>query len=101
MEIQVNCAECDTPVAKVAAWASLCGEFFCSEEHWSMHMQNCSAPECDPDNDEMTVNLIASGYDWTCPGCSTKNHEIEVVAEVCCSKCKAEFLVGDTIHAYP
>lgn len=39
-----------------------------------------------------TVDLIPSGYEWTCPKCDTLNEEIEEVKEVKCNECGKEFL---------
>ena len=46
------------------------------------------------------IELIASGYEWTCPRCDEFNEEIEVKEEVCCRKCGKEFEVLDHYHAY-
>ena len=46
-----------------------------------------------------SVELIASGYEWSCPDCDMENHEIEVTEKVVCSGCKKEFDVSDYNHA--
>ena len=48
------------------------------------------------------VELIASGYEWTCPNPKCKehlNHEIEVKEKVKCRKCKRTFTVEEYHHA--
>lgn len=47
------------------------------------------------------AELIASGYEWTCPDCGQWNTEIEACREVKCRKCEEEFAVSDHTHAYP
>lgn len=47
-----------------------------------------------------TVDLIASGYEWTCPKCDALNKEIEITETVKCSECGIEFEIGDVNHAY-
>jgi uncharacterized protein (DUF983 family) len=46
------------------------------------------------------VDLIASGYEWTCPNCDELNHEIEITETVCCKDCKQKYSTGETHHAY-
>jgi hypothetical protein len=46
-----------------------------------------------------TVDLIASGYEWTCPKCETLNEEIAVTEKVSCRKCRRIFNVEDYQHA--
>jgi DNA-directed RNA polymerase subunit RPC12/RpoP len=46
-----------------------------------------------------TVDLIASGYEWTCPKCETLNEEIEVTEKVSCRNCGRIFKVQDYQHA--
>jgi len=46
-----------------------------------------------------SVELIASGYEWTCPDCETCNGEIEVTETVTCRKCKEMFPVSAHNHA--
>ena len=47
-----------------------------------------------------SIELISSGYEWTCPDCDTLNEEIEITAAVTCSKCKKKFMVAEHFHAY-
>jgi DNA-directed RNA polymerase subunit RPC12/RpoP len=47
-----------------------------------------------------TVDLIASGYEWSCPKCGELNREIEITENVKCSKCGGEFEVGEVNHAF-
>jgi DNA-directed RNA polymerase subunit RPC12/RpoP len=52
------------------------------------------------DDEEETIELIASGYEWTCPHCNHLNNEIEIPENVVCSKCKREYEVDNTDHAW-
>lgn len=52
-----------------------------------------------PDRAENTIIMVASGYDWVCPTCKAKNHEIETVLDVECENCGAEFEVWEWVHA--
>jgi len=47
-----------------------------------------------------TVELIASGYEWTCPQCGDFQREIEAKAKVRCGKCNTEFATEPPKHAY-
>lgn len=47
-----------------------------------------------------TVDLIASGYEWTCPNCDDLNKEIGIAETVTCNNCNAAFEVAQTDHAY-
>jgi len=47
------------------------------------------------------IELIASGYEWVCPGCDELNNEVEVLPEVVCRKCGRRYQVSDHNHAYP
>ena len=47
-----------------------------------------------------TVDLVASGYDWACPGCEKFNHVIELNETVICAGCKKEYEVKEVHHAY-
>ena len=49
-----------------------------------------------------SVEIIASGYEWTCPECNTLNHEIEVPETVrCCNlQCNTDFTTEPPDHAY-
>jgi len=46
-----------------------------------------------------TVELIASGYEWTCPRCGDFRHEIEAKTKVTCEKCDNEFATEPPEHA--
>jgi transcription elongation factor Elf1 len=52
------------------------------------------------------AELIASGYEWTCPKCETLNNVCAIpmgefgVGAVECEKCKTKFKVTDINHAY-
>jgi len=46
-----------------------------------------------------TVELIASGYEWTCPFCEHLNHEIKVKESVVCEYCKEVYNVEDYYHS--
>jgi uncharacterized protein (DUF983 family) len=46
------------------------------------------------------VELIASGYEWTCPTCGEFNREIEIPSSVTCKKCRMEFWVEGADHAF-
>lgn len=47
------------------------------------------------------VDLVASGYEWTCPLCDKGNTEIALPRDgrVSCSFCDAEFTIGSFNHA--
>ena len=45
------------------------------------------------------VELIASGYEWTCPTCESYQKAIEVTDIVTCTACHKEFEVADYYHA--
>jgi hypothetical protein len=47
-----------------------------------------------------TVELIASGYEWTFPRCTAVQSEIEARAKVTCGKCHTEFATDPPEHAY-
>jgi hypothetical protein len=47
-----------------------------------------------------TVELIASGYEWTCPRCEDFQREIEAKAKVTCGKCNTEFATDAPQQAY-
>ena len=49
---------------------------------------------------EESVELIASGYEWTCPHCDHLNNEIEIPEKVIYSKCKREYEVENADHAW-
>jgi DNA-directed RNA polymerase subunit RPC12/RpoP len=46
------------------------------------------------------VKLIASAYEWICPGCETMYTEIEITEHVECKKCQRTFTVSDYFHAH-
>lgn len=46
-----------------------------------------------------SVELVASGYEWSCKMCDKLNHEIEVKLCVKCTECGAEFTVAEWNHA--
>lgn len=39
------------------------------------------------------IDLIASGYEWTCPKCKELKTEIEFMTQVSCLKCRLTFSV--------
>ncbi len=51
------------------------------------------------------VELIASGYEWTCPNCGQMNKEMETKDKVQCHGdeftrgCGMKFKVSEAIHA--
>jgi len=47
------------------------------------------------------VELIASGYEWTCPNCDTLNKEMEIPNDetVRCSYCKNRYKISNYAHA--
>lgn len=47
-----------------------------------------------------SVELIASGYEWTCPHCDNLNREIELNEEVECEECGRTFSTGEAHHAF-
>ena len=47
-----------------------------------------------------SIELISSGYEWTCPDCDTLNEEIEITPAVTCCKCKKKFMVAEYFHAH-
>jgi DNA-directed RNA polymerase subunit RPC12/RpoP len=49
---------------------------------------------------EETVELISSGYEWTCLNCDTLNTTIEILEDVKCQECSEKFKVDDHHHAY-
>lgn len=50
--------------------------------------------------EEESIEMIASGYEWACPRCQELNHEIEVADRVECRHCRKSFPVSDYFHAY-
>ena len=49
---------------------------------------------------EKYVDLIASGYEWTCPECECFNKIMGVSPTIECDNCSKEFEVGEVHHAY-
>lgn len=49
------------------------------------------------------VELLASGYEYVCPGCEHYNTVREVTETVTCSnkKCGQTFIVTNALHAFP
>lgn len=45
------------------------------------------------------VELIASGYEWTCPNCDYLNREIELTETVECGACRKVYEVTDHYDA--
>ena len=48
-----------------------------------------------------TVELIAAGYEWTCPACDTLITIIETTESVTCKACKRRFKVDSYAHVHP
>lgn len=57
-------------------------------------------PLCNGEGDMQTVQIVASGYEWICPGCAHLNREIELVLFVTCAQCGLEFETNGAEHAY-
>jgi hypothetical protein len=49
---------------------------------------------------QRTVDLIASGYEWTCPNDGTLNAEIDAPETVICTKCHRRFRASTPEHAH-
>ncbi len=47
-----------------------------------------------------TLEMVAEGYEWTCPLCEELNSEIESVPLVRCKWCQHPFEVDNLEHAY-
>lgn len=47
-----------------------------------------------------TVDIIASGYEWTCHRCGILNKEIEYLQEVICKQCGRKYDTDAPEHAY-
>lgn len=45
------------------------------------------------------VDVIASGYEWTCPECENLNHVIEYTETVMCEICGKSFSANYPEHA--
>lgn len=56
-----------------------------------------TADKCTPTY--VDVEMIASGYEWTCPICGRMWHEIEVGSTVACRPCAARFDLVVALHA--
>jgi hypothetical protein len=54
--------------------------------------------EQEPEDEEDSVDLIASGYDWICPFCETMNHVIEYDEKVTCRDCGHTYEANPPIH---
>ncbi len=46
------------------------------------------------------VELIASGYEWTCPACDELNSLIETTESVTCKECGRDFKVDSYAHSH-
>lgn len=46
------------------------------------------------------VDMIASGYEWTCPVCDHLNSEFEILEKVTCVECGETYEVNSVEHAY-
>ena len=53
----------------------------------------------DEDEEEQTVTLQASRYEWDCPHCRVSNLVAGRAAAVICENCDRTFDVGDVEHA--
>lgn len=51
------------------------------------------------EEEEESVELIASGYEWSCPNCDKLNEEIEIRDKVKCAGCGRGFEVENADHA--
>jgi len=47
-----------------------------------------------------SVDVIASGYEWVCPSCNELNKEIEYLEKYTCGRCKKEVETSLPEHAY-
>lgn len=47
-----------------------------------------------------SVNLIAGGYEWTCPICNSLNEEIEATETVNCKGCNTTFKTNPPDHCF-
>jgi len=54
----------------------------------------------EPDESVDSVELIASGYEWTCPTCGTLNRLTGIADKVICDECRGEWPVSETYDAY-
>lgn len=69
----LGCAECD------------------AEAYWE------DDPE--PVESDEDIDVIASGYEWTCPGCGDLRKEIEIKPRFVCKKCNLSYAVSDYKHS--
>jgi len=53
------------------------------------------------------VHVVASGYDWECPGCDEEQHEESVpmdhaegIYDLTCQSCGANYTLGDVGHSH-
>jgi ribosomal protein S27E len=45
--------------------------------------------------------MIASGYEWLCEECEKEQHEIAIPSDdLTCQDCGANYILGETDHAY-
>ena len=65
-----------------------------------MSEQDAFSVGYEEDDEEETVELIASGYEWACPHCDHLNNEIEIPEKAVCSKCKQAYEVENADHAW-
>ncbi len=65
-----------------------------------LHQDSNDDDEEEADDDPGRVDLIASGYEWTCPRCEHFNHEIEITYSVQCENCGREWETNDAHHAH-
>lgn len=47
-----------------------------------------------------SVDLIVSGYEWTCPVCHSLKREIEAKSELECPQCESKFNCGELRHTF-
>jgi DNA-directed RNA polymerase subunit RPC12/RpoP len=52
-----------------------------------------------PTESDEDIDVIASGYEWTCPGCGDLRKEIEIKPRFVCKKCNLSYAVSDYEHA--
>ncbi len=48
----------------------------------------------------LTVDVIASGFEWICPNCEFIHRDIEITSSLHCSRCNIDFERGEVHHAY-
>jgi hypothetical protein len=67
----------------------------CNIEHYPV------GSECSKWHQEYErIELIAAGYEWSCPTCNQLNKEIEILKTVQCHACERQFEVADYEHVY-